>query len=394
MLKKAILFHLIPILISILISITTTYSVVSLYSKKEKHSSIKGTQQMIKGHYSNLKKGRQAEIDFISSIKNDKQLTIFGSSEFSDSPFCPYNYLPDSLGIQSMGLGHEYHQNLSILCELLATDEYLKNSNICVILSLSWFESKGTNTSAFLEFVRPLFFNKIVQNKNIKLEYKKHIGQYIYKHQNEIEGITNDMGILKDIYLLNSNNLLHKIEAKYRRYLRKIVPSESFSFDLELIYSKPKKQNGDLSLQAKKLQKEFISTTTSNNLFVYDEYYTKYLIDENGKERRGSTSNINLDNNNELNDFFLLVKYLNSKAANCSFVIQPLNPYYYDDLHKYNGLVNIITKVLDKYKIPYLNMHVSKKSNYEPGTLKDIMHLGDYGWIEVNSFLKKIYHEN
>ena len=254
---------------------------------------------------------------------------------------------------------------------------------------MNWFITEGTKTSAFIEFVRPNFLKKIIHNKNIELEYKKHIGKYIYTHQNEIEGITNNMKILKDIYLSNSFNIFDQIEARYRAYLRKISPSESINYETKLIYTDTKKWKGDFSLMAKKIQKEFISSITNNNIFVYDEYYTKYL-----KGRKGFTPNIKLINNNELNDFLLLVKYLNSKSANCSFVIQPLNPYYYSELDKYNKLVNKITKVLDKGKIPYLNMHVSKKSQYKPGTLKDIMHLGDYGWIEVNSFLKKIYYEN
>ena len=36
-------------------------------------------------------------------------------------------------------------------------------------------------------------------------------------------------------------------------------------------------------------------------------------------------------------------------------------------------------------------MFVTKKQDYEPGTLNDIMHIGDYGWMRVNEFLVKTY---
>jgi poly-D-alanine transfer protein DltD len=38
-------------------------------------------------------------------------------------------------------------------------------------------------------------------------------------------------------------------------------------------------------------------------------------------------------------------------------------------------------------------MHVNTKEDYEPGVLKDVMHLGSYGWMKINMFLEKQYHE-
>jgi D-alanine transfer protein len=392
MFKKVILFHIIPILISIALSAALIYTLV-LFSAKADTSVVKeGTQKKLNGYYANLIEGEQAEIDFYSSLKNDKQLTIFGSSEFSGSPYCPFNFFPDTLGIPAMGLGHAFHQSFSILSELLAADEYIENSKICIILSLGWFATEGTNTSAFIEFVRPNFLNNIIQNKSINLEYKKHIGAYVQNHQNELDGISNNMEILKDINTSESKNPLIYYKSKLRQYLKKIAQRETVKYSLTLGSLESKKWNGDFSSRATELQKDFESKITNNKLRVNDEYYTNHILDKDGKEKTGVIPDIDLKNNKELNDFFLLVKYLKSKNANCSFIIQPMNPYFYSNLENYDALIKVLTSKLDEHKIPYLNMHVKAKSKYEPGILNDVMHLGDYGWMKINSFLKKTYY--
>lgn len=394
MFKKLILFHLIPISIAISLSSILIYFSTYFFSSEDKFVLVEGNQERLSGYHDNLTSGNQAEINYFSSIKSKKQLTLFGSSEFSDSPYCPYYFFPDSLGIPVMGLGHAYHQNLSILAELLAADEYMENSKICIILSPSWFDTEGTNSGAFIEFVRPHILNRIIQNENIATEYKKHLGAFIVNHEGEMDGLTNKMEILKDIYHAESDNFLLYSKSKLRQYLKRKAVREIVNYKLNIATMEGKKWNGNFAAQSKKAQEEFVSLITTNKLYVYDDYYTKYILDENGVERKGEIGEIDLENNNELNDFYLVVKYLKSKNANCSFIIQPLNPYYYSGLEKFDGLVKKITSKLAENNIPYLNLFVSEKKQYEPGVLRDIMHLGDYGWMKINSFIKETHYEN
>lgn len=391
MLKKVLILHLFPFLAAMVLVGAVLYFLSE--SPKENKRLIEGVQERTRGVLPNLTEGNQAEIEFISSIKNKQQVTILGSSEFSNSPYCSYNFLADSLGIQAMGLGHAYHQNLSILCELLAADEYVDDSKICIVLSLGWFSTEGTNSSAFLEFVRPNFLTRIIQNNNIDPLYKQHIGKYISNHRSEINGVSKDMKTLENIFKKKTS----KVNSLLSEYIENSFPNNThnvLSYKTKLTYRKPKKGEGDYLLLSETLQKKFVSEITTNNIYVYDEYYLKHLLDEDGKQRKGSVPNISLTNNNELDDFYLLIKYLKSKTTKSSFIIQPLNPYYYAELEKYNELVETLTNVLDKNNIPYLNMHVATKEDYEPGALKDIMHLGDYGWMKINLFLDSLYNEN
>jgi len=354
--------------------------------------SVKGTQKKHRGTYANLTKGDQAEIDYLASIKNHNQLTIFGSSEFSDSPFCPFHFLPDSVGFPTIGIGHAYHQHFSILCELLAADEYIKNAKIAIVISLGWFDTKGTNTEAFIEFVRPNFLKKIIQDPNINIEYKKHIGAYIDSHAKEVDGISNEMELFRDVYLLNNDNYWLKAKGKLRKHFKTDIPY-NVNYSIQTTDIEPKKLTGNLANLSIKVQEDFLSKISTNNIYVYDAYYTEYLLEKNGNQKNGYTPTINLKNNNEFNDFLMVVKYLKSKHADVSMIIQPLNPYYYSNLENYDDLVKKITRVLNDNQIPLLNMHITDKAQYESGTLKDVMHFGDYGWMKVNSFLLDQYHE-
>jgi D-alanine transfer protein len=394
MLKRVFLHHFLPIVFSVLL-VSIFIWATPFYFDSGEAAVIKGKQLKTNSHYANLTSGNQAEIDFISSIKNKKQLTIFGSSEFSDSPYCSYNFLPDSLGLQSLGLGHAYHQHLSILCELLAADEYLDSSKVCIIISPGWFETEGTNTSAFVEFVRPNFLKRIINNTNIDNKYKLHIGKYINNHNNQFEGLSNSMAFLRDKYRNQGDfsylNVQGQLRQKLRMKYKNVYKLNNVDYEPELTYLELKKwKRDDLSAN---LQQNFVSSITNNDLYVNDEYYQKYLLDKDGVPRKGSITEVDIYNNNELKDFNLLVNYLVDKSVNCSFVIQPLNPFYYENLEINEPLIDTLKSILEKNNIPYLNMYVSNKKDYVPGTLTDVMHLGDYGWMKINNFLANLYYE-
>ena len=88
-------------------------------------------------------------------------------------PYASYNFLPDSLGIPALGIGHAYHQELSILSALLAAGKKVDGSKVCIVLSPGWFYPGGkTIPQAFIEFVRPNFLNSIINDKSIDEKYR------------------------------------------------------------------------------------------------------------------------------------------------------------------------------------------------------------------------------
>lgn len=389
--------------VSLLITLGIITSILIVLPNKEinltKASKVESViQSRTSGLLPNLNKSNQDIIDFYASIINDKQLTLFGSSEFNYSDYASYKFFPSKMGKQVFGFGHAHHQHLSILIELLAVDMYLKNSKICIFLSPGWFDNNGgTNPSAFVEFAKPELLNKIITGKT-KKEYKNHIGKYIYYNNKNFTSTPKEFAYLSDFYLSNHHSNWLKLKSKTIRKIQNLFGYayylDEVDYEIRLNYL-PKIEWEDrldeISLEAKNV---FLDRITNNDLFVSDDYYSTYLIDENGKERSSLIENIDINNSEEYKDFKMVVKYLKEKKVKASFIILPLNPYYYRELQLLDPLIDSITSSLAQENIPYYNMFVSSKEDYEPGLLRDVMHIGDYGWMKVNKYLDSLYYGN
>lgn len=395
MFKQLLQVHLLPLALAILMAwLSLTVLKFSSSGFSTKPILIEGEQNQMRGYYGNLVSGNQAELDFMASLKNKKQLTVFGSSEFNDSPYCSYNFLPDSLGLQTLGIGHAYHQNFSILCELLAANEFVEGSKICVILSPSWFHTAGTNTEAFVEFVRPNFINRIALDTQLESKYKVAVGKFIYDHSEELTGFTTGMNYLKDEFIYSNSSLLRWVNYTLKTIHTSTYHIDKIDYHVELKNIDPKTWKAERTELMDSLKKNFLVSITNNKLFVNDHYYQTYLVDSTGKLKVDSISSPNLTENQELEDFKLLVDFLSSRSTKCSFIIQPMNPYYYQHTERNLPLIDTLTGILEEKDIPYLNLYAKNKTDYDPATLKDVMHLGDYGWMKINYFLDSLYNEH
>lgn len=402
--KRIAQYHLAPFIaaIGLVVLFIQITSPGAERAKITTNKTISGEQMRQRGVLTNYAYGDQSEIDLIASLKNKDQLTLFGSSEFADTPYGSYNFLPDSLGIQTMGVGHAHHQELSIICELLAAKKYLKGSKICIFLSPGWFTNDtpeldgGTNIEAFLEFVPPHFLSNIAYDKSIDKKYRVHIGAFIDRNYDKINSPSKSMERLREEFLKPKNSNLRNMQVNLKN---KIYGTET---PLATIYNysvsmNPKKLtshwNNNWEAVLERTLNEFKAESSKNDLHVYDEYYQKFLPKENGKVVFPTIDPLDLKNCREFKDFKLLLELLKENEVECSFVIQPLNPYYYKHIENYKELWTSVESMLNANKFPYLNLFVYNKKDYDSGTLRDVMHLGDYGWTKVNRFLNSIYHE-
>lgn len=361
--------------------------------REVKTNIIHGQQNQIKSRYSNFTKGKEAEVDYIASIKNKGQLTLFGSSEFSDSPFVPYNFFPDSTGRFVLGVGHAHHQHFSVLIELLASNDVNENSEICVFLSPGWFENgEGTNTEAFIEFARPNFLKKILNDPKIDVAYKKYIADYIYQNRSQFTGISQTFSQFINHFSSKKKTFLGGIDAFMHETFNLdtvVIPN----YQPELKTARHKKWKGNTEEIAQQLQQEFLQKCKNNPFYVDDAYFNKYLLKKDGSIKTVTLKTPKIEGNKEFEDLKMLVQYINERKMKASFVIIPYNPYYYINTEIFNPLINEITTLLNQNEIPTLNLFVDDTSKYEKGILSDVMHLGDYGWMRVNQFIDSIYYQ-
>ena len=359
------------------------------YKKNSKTITIIGKKESVSGLLPNFKKNSKLELEFLGSLQDKNGITLFGSSELTnESPYIPYHFLPNSLGIRVNAFGHAFQQNFAVFCQLLAFKNDLKNAKICFIISPGWFETKGTNPEAFIEFVPPNFLRKIIHTSSITTEEKLAIGDYLYHNISLIDNPSREMMYFVNTFqyryfpFLNnffesSKNQIQKVRYKLYTNSKKVATKNS-SIDLEK--------------EIAKKSKDFITSVHSNNLFINDAYF-KMEVYKNNTIRKGHFDKLNEEKNTEWKNFQLLIQLLKNTSCKPSFVIQGLNPYHYLELENFNGILKKITNLLKENNFPYLNQFSSDKKKYLPGRLQDIMHTGDVGWLEINKFLYETYEK-
>ncbi len=395
MFQKIVFHHILPLSIAFF-SVFLIFSVLPEAKKYQKIITYTQEEVVPNGLFANFDNGVTSEMALMSSLKSPSQITLFGSSEFNSSArYFPFLFLKDSLHLNCLAFGHAHHQNLSILCELMASKTYLKNSKVTILLSPGWFEGEGTNPEAFLEFVRPNFLKRIIHDSLINEKYKYHLGKYIHTNSIYFEGMTKEMSYLRDLYLAEKGNFINRFFSKATLHIQSIhanryyIPNVSYLLanEKKSIRKKWKTNIDSLLLEE---QNNFLATVT-NNLWVDQTYFETYLLEKDGSQKKGQVAEIDYLASPELEDFELLLQFLNENEVNASFVILPLNPYYYENLLVQKPLTDYLSQIISDAHYPLLNLSCYEKSNYRKGILKDVMHPGDYGWILINDFINTTY---
>lgn len=386
---KKIQFHALAIALATILSICIVEFFFQTFGKTNKKTTIiTGKQTLSRGTQANYLSGVQAEIEWISALKNKENIILLGSSEFGTFPRSSYLELPDSLNIPCVGFGHAFHQSFSMYCQVLAGREYLKDSKICVIFSPSWLETEGTNVEAFLEFVPTNFLRKIIHDDKISRTHKDEIGEYIYRNDDLIENPNHILKLYKSAYLTKDVPFL---KDKFELFKNNI---SSVSYEVKPLALKSSKKSLPLDYpkQMQNTKNEFVKSVKTNQIFVSDDYFTEYVLNKKtGKIGNGNVSKMDYLNCQEMKDFLILIQTLKYYKADVSIIIQPINNFHYRGTENLNPAIKSIEKELKSRNIPYLNLFAYSKAEFEPAVLNDIMHLGNYGWMKVNHFLIEKY---
>ena len=280
--------------------------------------------------------------------------------------------------------GHAHHQCFSIYSQLVANQQELKNSNICIILSPSWFITEGTNIEAFIEFVPENYLKRIIHSPLVSIEEKLKIGEYIYNHFDLINEPTLSLTYLANLYKYRNYPLFEKWLNLYKSKISDV------KYDIKLL-SKTTPIQTSKSLIKKELKTEYINNIKSNSIYVNDEYFLEYLSTKEHPYEPALIEDELFKNRKEFEDFTLLIDLLKKNNCKASFIFQPLNNYHYFGIEKFKPLKKEILNLLKKNNFPILDMFSLSKKEFEPGVLNDIMHTGDYGWTKINQFMYNTY---
>ncbi|PUE65458.1 D-alanyl-lipoteichoic acid biosynthesis protein DltD [Arcobacter caeni] len=328
----------------------------------------------------------QDSLQRTTSLQDDLssgKIVVFGSSElvmYPDLKFLPQNYFNNELKLPIRVQGNEGQQDFVIMSQLAACDneKVRENARVVVLLSPSWFSGSSDNgltMPKFLEYMYPGMMNKLYFQSEADDKYKISVSDYI---KNNITYIKNPNFLYEYSYAVVKKNYFNDA-------IRKII-IQSFDNkdpDPELInYKKPILNYDNLKVEAV----NNTAPVTNNSYGINDEYFTKYIQPEIDKNNFPFGISIpELSENEEYHDLLVLLDFLKDYKIQPLFVMQDLHPYAFaNNREEMNKLMLLIKSKVEEHGYKYFDKWTYKKEDYKIGTLTDIVHPGELGWVDIN----------
>lgn len=397
--KQVLIVYVLPFFISL----TFIYCVSqnesfndSLFGKRTADQSIEQVDNYIPKFAAN----RSQEDRFLKVGEKSETIYLLGSSELAaTTDAIPYNFIPRYFNVPVLAIGHAGNQCLSIYAQLLAKEHLLNNAPIVIILSPGWFESKasgGTTSEVFLEFNSENFLNNILKSESDSTEHA-----YLYNRVSEIYTEFNSPGL--ELKLMNFKHRA-SISAIHQALFTPLVYCDEYLLKLKESITNstasrqpiilrppllPEKANinwDSLNITSKE---EVLQKVTNNDMGIADDYYTTYI-----HGRTGRMVSVEETHNRELEDFNMLMALLKNRNVRASFIISPLNAYYYKNLSDILPTMKAVENEIQSYGFPYLNLLTADTLKYDKAILHDIMHMSDHGWYQVDKFIADTYQLN
>lgn len=387
LIKGILLLHILPFLLALITIFVIVYSGLpyKLYQSLAKEEVVYHHNDLPKAsaHVFNFADSAWSELVLAQSLIEKQHLTVFGSSELIGSNLVCHKFFRKELGLNVTSVGHAYNELFAIYCQLLRMYPYLDSAEVSVILSPGWFkDGKGTNSQAFVEFVPPHFISHILKNGEIGARHKEYISETFHnEYEFEISGNRLEYEFLNTYHLF-----------PFLKEFAQVLPEKYQLNPSQDTISQPLPEINWERYLCKSKEK---SVSTLNDIFVDSSYYKQYLLNSKGEYKRGIIRDIKIKNNIELADLERVLSLLKEKKCKVSFIMQPLNSYYYENINDYSPIMDSIDILMKQFGFEnqYYNMFARTKEAYEPGILSDVMHFSDYGWMKVNKFLYEQHFE-
>ena len=366
---------------------------------------------------------------FAETFRNDTGMLVMGSSELgSPVPENPKNLLPNQYYTKNVSYtGHAYVQNALQAMLLGANSDTVDGSDVVIVESIQWF--MGGDATGFLSNFSELSFYRFLQNGALSEESKEYLcNRFIEKQESGAHNVFDELTrrfsegsklhfigqvaekakkVLPDFFQLH-------VDYPQTYTLAKLYTSDSFlgrlcyyitcpyySIRNEFLSLKDKfsayrylkdlgGQSGaaitktvDWDALYKTAEKECEAACTNNDLYVYDEYYTKYLAERFDDLKDVYTSESATDPK-EWDDFHFFLLVCKELGIEPYVVIMSTNGRYYDyvgfNAEKRTEFYNAMESTVENAGYEALNL---KDWEYEPYFYCDVMHLGWKGWTYV-----------
>ncbi len=339
------------------------------------------------------------------SLKRSDIINVYGSSELNTktvdshpSNFFKKNY--NGFDVNLVGTG--YCQSIIHAISLGAVDDSVKNKKLVIIVSPQWFNKDGLTPEQFNMNFSELQFYELLNNKELDSSVKNYIS-------NRVNYLTSKDSSYPNMHIyayLNSKNdifskiILTVIEPYYKleNYLLKIRDKSKTYEILEKYKTYPslKKDITSINWQDEQNKANDIGKAKANNnqFYIINDVYNS-SIKNNMQSYKDYYKGQSYSESPEYEDLKVLLNICKQRNIKPLFVSVPVNGRWYD----YGGFTkeeretyyHKVKNLIDSYGYEVADFTTNE---YEPYFLKDTMHLGWKGWLNVDKAIDEYYNKN
>ena len=332
-------------------------------------------------------------------VMEGNSIPVFGSSELSaadDVAYPPVLFKNGNADFNMVLMGRGYMQSLHHAVTLGGMADVIPGKKVVLILSPQWFTASHLSSESYAGRFSERMFSKFLRNPRISYDIKEKVINRMKTLLTADPGQLARLETYEKVYLKRSLNPIAQIEVRaYDSFMdyRQIYLLEK---EMESL----KKEENDVTVTAdqidfdvlmEKAEKAGEKACTNNNLYIYDEYYDKYVRDGE-KDEKGSNSENSYLSSPEYEDLRIFLDVCRETDITPLIVSIPVNGRWYDwtgfPKEDREGYYKNIREICQEYQVELADF---SDKEYEPYFLKDIMHLGWKGWVYLDEAVYEFY---
>ncbi len=336
------------------------------------------------------------------ALEND-DLMLLGSSELSSKvPQNPINIFPfngANYDVSTFGVAHV--QDLQHATMLGGSNKCNENSKVALVVSLQWFCDKdGIKTDNFISGFSEQQFYQFLNNPKISQKNKMYLAKRVSGLLKSADTFQEEKcyadGFIGETF---SQKAKHSLTLPYFKVKGQLTEIKDKLATIKELKKLPVKSNVD-KVKEIDFEKEYITAeeqglaaVTNNRFNVDDSYYDKYLRDRDAK-LENTCKDVDVTDSVEFDDFKFFLSVCEDLKIKPYIILMNVNGWYYD----YTGIsenertefYNKLENITRDEKFDVLNL---QKHEYEKYYLKDVMHLGWKGWLNVSEEMSKYFKD-
>ncbi|MGX4601213.1 D-alanyl-lipoteichoic acid biosynthesis protein DltD [Faecalimicrobium sp. JNUCC 81] len=325
---------------------------------------------------------------------------ILGSSELGHStkqhPTYYFNTNRSKRGVAT--IGRAYTQSLQDATILGSLDPDIKDKKVALLISMQWFMDKEGVTEGHYQFrFSPSQFYNFLDNPKISKESKSKL---IARSEELLKGSAEYKAEYVYAKLYNSNDFISKTEKfllkpylELRKYFVRLKEKGLLYKELvSLNDAKKHTPKGTIDWEKEKAKaiEDAKKRVGNNDLNIDKGYYKKYFKDGLDKVK-GRYNDVNLLESREIKDYELKLKICKELGIKPVIVMLPSMDKYYNltgiSKEERHELYDKIISISKSYGFEVMDLRDKETEKYY---LRDVMHLGTKGWVDVS---EKLYEK-